>query len=156
VLKWTSFLIAVAVLCFLQGLLNRFVGAGPDFGPVLMVYLGLFVRRGAVVPAAALAGVLRAAIDAEPVGIVVLASMVLALCVEGVRGIVFRERLLTQWVVSVAAGAFYIVLRLLGAALVPSASLSGSALVDLAGATLVAALFAPLIFALLRLVRASP
>jgi len=151
------FLLAAVVLLFAQAVLARSSPLAPDLGPVLAVYLGLFARREWISAAVLLLGLLRAAIDLEPVGAILLIHLIIAHCVLFFRDALFRERAITQWVVSFAAGALYLSLHLLFSLVITGVAAEGSGgLLRVVLSTLLATLVAPGVIGLLRLCRVGP
>lgn len=151
------FLLASILLLFLQAHLNRMTVLVPDFGLLLAVYLGLFARREWISLGAGGLGLLRAAVCLEPAGAVVLILLVTAHAVSFFRDALFRERIVTQWVVAFAAGALYLVLHVAVSLLVPGIGVEGvSGVPRIMMATLLATLLAPGVFGLLRLCRVGP
>ncbi|MFH0943772.1 MAG: hypothetical protein V2A76_01130 [Planctomycetota bacterium] len=151
------FLVASLLLLFLQALLARTSPLAPDLGPLLAVYLGLYARREWVSGGVLVLGILRAAIDLEPVGAILLIHLTIAHAVLFVRGTVFRDRAVTQWVVSFAAGALYVMLHLLFSVVLDGVGAEGSGgLFRVVMSTLVATLVAPGVIGLLRVCRVGP
>jgi len=151
------FLVTAAFLFYVQATLARLTPICPDIGPLLAVYLGLFARGERVGTACLFLGLLRSALDLEPAAALILLYLAVAQAVSLVREIVFTERMLTQWVVAFAGAALYTLLyRIASLALPMGVTPDGGMMARLAIATLGASLFAPPIFALLRLLRVGP
>ncbi len=151
------FIAAAIFLLFLQALLGRMTRVAPELGPILAVYLGLFARREWISAAAGILGLLRAGLGLEPLVSTVLILLCVAQAVAAVRGAVFAERFVTQWVVSFAAGALYLGLHAAAGFILPDLGIGGmGGLFRMTVATLSATLVAPGIYGLLRLLRVGP
>lgn len=151
------FLFAAAFLFYVQATLSRMSDLCPDLGPVLAVYLGLFSRRPEMALGCAILGLLRGALDLEPAGVMILIYLTLALAASAVRDAVFAERAATQWIVTFAASALYIVLYRGVAAFMPlGATLGDNLMLRLSIVTLSATLLAPGVIGLLRILRVGP
>lgn len=151
------FAIASLLLLFSQALLARTSPLAPDLGPLLAVYLGLYARREWVSGGVLVLGILRAAIDLEPVGAILLIHLIIAHAVLFFRDTVFRDRAITQWVVSFAAGALYVMLHLSLSLVIDGVGAEGAGgLFRVVMSTLVATLVAPGVIGLLRACRVGP
>lgn len=150
------FLVAAVVLLYGQAVLGGLVPTVPDVGPVLAVYLGLFVRRGSIPLLAGAVGVLRAALDLEPMGAMILIHLAIAMFVSVCRDVLYGERLATQLVVTFAAGVGFVALQKVGAAVLPGAEDADGALFQHTVSVCFGTLVAPVVFFALRAVRAGP
>lgn len=149
------FALMALLLFYIQSLLARIAPMAPDLGPVLAAYLGLFVRRDLVPLGAALLGVLRASLDPDPVGVLILIHLALALFATTMRELVYTDRMSTQLVVAFTCAALYVVMRGVADVLFATALGPGDVFRYTVVAVL-ATLLAPFLFAGLRTLRIGP
>ncbi len=156
-LAHVPFALIATLLFFGQAVVGRDLALAPDVGATLAVYLGLFARRGSVSAGAAVLGILRSALDLEPVGSTLLIYLAIASVTARLRDVVFRERIGTQWVVAFIGALAYVVLHAIASqALGFSGPRAAGDWLRYTAANLFAALLAPGIFGALRLLRVGP
>ncbi len=151
------FVLVATLLFFGQAVIGRDLALAPDVGATLAVYLGLFARRQSVSSGAAVLGILRAALDLEPVGVTLLIYLAIAVATARLRDVVFRERIGTQWVVAFVGALAYVVMHAIASVVLDFAGprVAGDWM-RYAAAHLFAARLAPGIFGALRLLRSGP
>lgn len=155
--RHVPFILVAALLFFGQAVLGRDLTLAPDVGATLAVYLGLFARRQSVASGAAVLGILRAALDLEPVGVTLLIYLAIASGTARLRDAVFRERVATQWVVALLGACVYVVFHAIASQVFDFAGPKvGGEWLRFAAANLFAGLLAPGIFGALRLLRIGP
>lgn len=156
-MSYLPFTFFAALLFYVQSLGAETLPICPDFGPVLAVYLGAYARRDRLAVAALLLGVLRAALDLEPVGIQILLALAISSAISTVRDAVFTDRLFTQWVLAFVGGALHVVLHAGFGLLVPlGGAPGGSGLLIATLGAIAGTAVAPFVFAPLRLLRIGP
>lgn len=151
-----AFLCVALVLFYAQAVAGASLPATPDLGPVLAVYIGLFVRRESVGLLAGLLGVMRAALDLEPMGASILLFLTLAVGVSVFRQFLFAERLATQLVVTFAAGVSFVALRMFGSVVLPTESMEQAELFQRIVSVCFGTLLSPVVFFLLLAFRVGP
>ncbi len=156
-LSYVPFALASALLLFAQAFIGRASILVPDLGPVLIVYLGLFARRERLAYAVGLLALLRSALDLAPFGGLLLLYLAPAYVVLLLRRMLFRDRIVTVWVVAFLVGVIYVLLRSLLGLLIPFGGEAGAiGMFRLSVGTLSATLLAPAIVGLLRRLRIGP
>lgn len=151
-----AFLIVALFLLYAQAFAGAVLPATPDLGPVLAVYIGLFVRRESVGLLAGALGVMRAALDLEPMGVSILTHLTLAVAVSVFRQILYAERLATQLVVTFAAGVFFVGMRMFGAVILPTEGMERVELFQRTVSVCFGTLLSPVIFFGLLFLRVGP
>ena len=148
--------IAALLILYGQGLLARVATWTPDLAPILAAYAGLFLRRDAVPVCAAILGILRGALDHDPIGVLILIHVALGFFASVVRDVVFVDRLSTQLVISFACATLYVAMRWIGDALLPTAAAADGSVFRWTVACVLATLVSPFLFAALRTARVGP
>lgn len=108
---YLPFLLLALILFYIEATVSQITVLCPDVNLILLVYLGLFARSERVFVAAALLGFLRACLSMDITAVFVLMDLVVAMSVLWIRGAVYRERISSQWVITLIAGFVSLLVR---------------------------------------------